>query len=170
MLSAARAGLIPRWRGRSSACAFGRPRARPDPLSRKLRAAGRAPPSSVSREGARSTGRQPWSLSIYWRGEGLARGSSRTELHLATNVATLERAGVRVVCASYLGTFGNARYLVRRMRRRLPGARVALGFWTSDQEMIEQRDRGGSYRCVSRPASEEIIAMIGTTRRSTAAA
>jgi predicted PurR-regulated permease PerM len=60
----------------------------------------------------------------------------------AANASKLEPAGVRVVCASYLapGTFSNARYLVRRMRRRLPSARLVVGFWTLDRDVIEQRN------------------------------
>ncbi len=49
------------------------------------------------------------------------------------NVAQLDASGVRMVFLSYLepGDFStNARYLVRRLRRRLPSARIVVGFWT----------------------------------------
>jgi hypothetical protein len=51
---------------------------------------------------------------------------------LTPNLAQLEAAGVRVVCLSYLepGDFANARYLVRRLRRKLPDAKIVAGFWT----------------------------------------
>lgn len=49
-----------------------------------------------------------------------------------TNLAQLDATGIRMVCLSYLepGDFTNARYLVRRLRRRLPDARIIAGFWT----------------------------------------
>ncbi len=49
-----------------------------------------------------------------------------------TNLAQLDATGIRMVCLSYLepGDFTNARYLVRRLRRRLPDARIVAGFWT----------------------------------------
>jgi hypothetical protein len=51
---------------------------------------------------------------------------------LTPNLAQLDTTGVRLVCLSYLepGDFSNARYLVRRLRRKLPNARIAAGFWT----------------------------------------
>lgn len=48
------------------------------------------------------------------------------------NLMQLDVTGVRLVCLSYLepGDFTNARYLVRRLRRRLPASRIVVGFWT----------------------------------------
>jgi len=59
----------------------------------------------------------------------------------AANLDRLEVTGVQVACLCYLepGTFGNARYLVRRLRRRLPKAKIIAGFWTLTAEQIEQR-------------------------------
>ncbi len=47
------------------------------------------------------------------------------------NLAHLDTSGVRMVCLSYLepGDFTNARYLVRRLRRKLPDTRIIVGFW-----------------------------------------
>jgi predicted PurR-regulated permease PerM len=44
----------------------------------------------------------------------------------------LDVSGVQIVCLSYLepGGFTNARYLVRRLRRRLPRVQILVGFWT----------------------------------------
>ena len=43
---------------------------------------------------------------------------------------------------SYLepGSFANARYLVRRLRRKLPQAMIIGGFWTLTAQEIEERD------------------------------
>lgn len=48
-----------------------------------------------------------------------------------THLATLEIDGVQVVCVSYLnpGNYKNARYLVRRLKKRMPQAHPIAGFW-----------------------------------------
>jgi predicted PurR-regulated permease PerM len=50
----------------------------------------------------------------------------------AANLFALDATGVQLACLSYLepGGFTNARYLARRLRRKLPGARIFIGFWT----------------------------------------
>jgi hypothetical protein len=60
----------------------------------------------------------------------------------ARHLDQLDVGGVQVACLCYLepGTFANARYLVRRLRRRLPKAKIMAGFWTLTAEQIEQRD------------------------------
>jgi hypothetical protein len=60
----------------------------------------------------------------------------------ARHLDQLDMAGVQMACLCYLepGTFANARYLVRRLRRRLPKAEIIAGFWTLSAEQIEQRD------------------------------
>jgi predicted PurR-regulated permease PerM len=47
------------------------------------------------------------------------------------NILRLDPEGVKVVCLGYLepGGFASARYLVQRIRRRLPKARIVLGLW-----------------------------------------
>lgn len=46
------------------------------------------------------------------------------------NILRLETKGVKVVCLAYLdASSANTRYLVRRVRRRLPQARIVLGLW-----------------------------------------
>jgi predicted PurR-regulated permease PerM len=49
----------------------------------------------------------------------------------APNIARLDATGAQIACLSYLepGGFTNARYLVRRLRRKLPRAKIILGFW-----------------------------------------
>src|SRR5579863_4536165 len=60
----------------------------------------------------------------------------------AANLDQLDVKGVQMACLCYLepGTFANARYLVRRLRRRLPKAKIIAGFWTLTAEQAEQRD------------------------------
>ena len=49
----------------------------------------------------------------------------------AAQIETLDSEGVRVACVSYLepGTYKNARYQVRRLRKRMPGVPVMAIFW-----------------------------------------
>ena len=50
--------------------------------------------------------------------------------------------GVQMAYLSYLepSSFTNARYLVRRLRRRLPQAKIVDGFWTLTAQEAEERD------------------------------
>jgi predicted PurR-regulated permease PerM len=49
----------------------------------------------------------------------------------ATNISELSGDGVKLTCVSYLepGTFKNARYQVRRLRKHMPGVPVIAIFW-----------------------------------------
>lgn len=51
-----------------------------------------------------------------------------------TNILHLETSGIAMVCVSYLDASSPAhmRYTIRRLRRRLPQARVMLGCWVAD--------------------------------------
>jgi predicted PurR-regulated permease PerM len=48
-----------------------------------------------------------------------------------THLAHLDVSGLRVVCVSYLdpGNYKNAKYLVRRLKKRMPDAHPIAGFW-----------------------------------------
>jgi predicted PurR-regulated permease PerM len=52
------------------------------------------------------------------------------------NLAQFEIKNVYMACLSYLepGSLSNARYLVRRLRRKLPGTKIMIGFWTLEIE------------------------------------
>jgi hypothetical protein len=54
----------------------------------------------------------------------------------------LDVTGVQMVCLSYLepGDFTNARYLVRRLRRKLARAPIVVGFWTLSEEEATRRN------------------------------
>jgi predicted PurR-regulated permease PerM len=55
----------------------------------------------------------------------------------AESIFRLDVTDMNVICLSYLapGNFTNARYLVRRLRRKLPSVQIIVGFWTlSDDE------------------------------------
>jgi predicted PurR-regulated permease PerM len=67
-----------------------------------------------------------------------ARVMSNREVSPA-NIYRLDPTGIRMVCLSYLasGGFASARYLVRRLRRALPGTRIVLGLWTQSPVEID---------------------------------
>jgi hypothetical protein len=58
------------------------------------------------------------------------------------NLPRLDVTGVQMACLSYVepGSFTNARYLVRRLRRRLPQEKIVDGFWTLTAQEAEERD------------------------------
>jgi hypothetical protein len=58
------------------------------------------------------------------------------------NLSRLDVTGVQMACLSYLepGSFANPRYLVRRLRRRLPRAKIVDGFWTLTAQEAEERN------------------------------
>lgn len=56
------------------------------------------------------------------------------------NIDALDISGVAMVCVSYLeanGTPSTLRYLVRRLRERVPGAPILVGLWQADAELLE---------------------------------
>ena len=60
----------------------------------------------------------------------------------AANIALFDVDGVQMACLSFLeaGGLTNARYLVRRLRRRLPNVKILLGLWTLSDEQAKSRD------------------------------
>ncbi len=68
---------------------------------------------------------------LHARVEGVEAIASTTIFHLETK-------GVAMVCVSYLDTSSPAhmRYTIRRLRRRLPQARIMLGCWTADADTL----------------------------------
>lgn len=56
------------------------------------------------------------------------------------HVAALNPEGIALVCISLIETTGNvarARYLIRRLRRQLPGVPVMVGLWPPDDLVVE---------------------------------
>ena len=69
---------------------------------------------------------------------------ARTAPHEASSreaIASLEVSEITMVCISYLnisGTPSHLRYLIRRMRRKLPHAPILVGLWPSDDEVLKE--------------------------------
>ena len=72
------------------------------------------------------------------------RCESREALTTA-NIFQLETTGVRMVCLSYLDASRAAevRYLVRRVRRKLPNAVILAGFWRRRNDLANEDDMIG---------------------------
>jgi predicted PurR-regulated permease PerM len=67
----------------------------------------------------------------------------------ATNVQRLAVEGIGFVCLSYLqiGSGTNAHYLMRRLRRRIPGAHAIAGFWGLSDDNSRVLDAVAAMEC-----------------------
>lgn len=65
---------------------------------------------------------------------GLASRTEAADAVSSSNIFRLDSSGVVLVCLSYLDTSSPAhiRYVIRRLRRRLPNARILLACWMFD--------------------------------------
>jgi predicted PurR-regulated permease PerM len=63
----------------------------------------------------------------------------------AANMPHFDTADAEIACLSYLeaGGLTNARYLIRRLRRKRPATRIILGLWTLSEEAVESRNALG---------------------------
>jgi predicted PurR-regulated permease PerM len=55
------------------------------------------------------------------------------------NIPLLEREGVAMACISYLelaGSTSHLRYLLRRLRRHLPGVKMLVGLWPAESDIL----------------------------------
>jgi predicted PurR-regulated permease PerM len=60
-----------------------------------------------------------------------------------TRIGTLDTAGVALVCVSFLEILGqppNVRYLLRRLRQRLPRVPLVVGLWPADDRIMSDED------------------------------
>jgi hypothetical protein len=106
--------------------------------------------------------RQCWHSS--WKSAGSVPAWVPSDEVSLANLFRLDVTGVQMACLSYLepSSFTNARYLVRRLRRRLPQAKIVDGFWTLTPQEVEQRDALAATRadCVVtslRQAVEQVV-------------
>jgi hypothetical protein len=57
------------------------------------------------------------------------------------SIGELETSGVKLVCISYLTLSGSPthlRYVIRRIRQRLPDASVIVGLWPTEESEIDR--------------------------------
>jgi hypothetical protein len=76
-----------------------------------------------------------------------------TQAVSASNLPHLDAGGVQMICLSYLdpGSSTHARYLARRLRRKVPSAKILVGFWT----LVD--DESGRVRALSTTGADRIV-------------
>jgi predicted PurR-regulated permease PerM len=86
------------------------------------------------------------------------------------NLTRLDVAGVQMACLSYLepGNFTNPRYLIRRLRRRLPRATIVAGLWTLTAQEAVDRDALAATRadCVVTSLRQAVDEAVNAARPS----
>jgi hypothetical protein len=89
---------------------------------------------------------------------GIAARIVPREAAVAANLFRLDAEGIQMACLSYLepGDLTNARYLVRRLRRKMPGVKILIGFWTLTEEEAKRRAvlKETSADAIVRPCSK----------------
>jgi predicted PurR-regulated permease PerM len=104
---------------------------------------------------------------------GLATRVEGPEALSTANIFRLETTGIALVCLSYLGVTNPAhmRYAVRRLRRKLPLARIMVGCWVEDAAAAEQLQEIAKADIVApslRKATRICVALAGATPEMTA--
>ena len=99
-------------------------------------------PCSASRAAVRSTKPSPSCLRSCSKSTGLARGSKARTQSRSPTFFVWKRSGIVMVCLSYLDASSPAhmRYTIRRMRRKLPKAKILLGCWMADVDATTLRE------------------------------
>jgi predicted PurR-regulated permease PerM len=86
------------------------------------------------------------------------------------NLMRLDVAGVQMACLSYLepGNFTNPRFLIRRLRRRLPRATIVAGLWTLTAQEAVDRDALAATRadCVVTSLRQAVDEAVNAARPS----
>ncbi len=86
------------------------------------------------------------------------------------NLTRLDVAGVQMAFLSYLepGSFTNPRYLVRRLRRRLPRAMIVAGLWTLTAQEAVDRDALAATRadCVVTSLRQAVDEAVNAARQA----
>jgi hypothetical protein len=81
--------------------------------------------------------------------QGIAARLASSEDASPTNIQEFDCDGVQAACISYLepGSPKNARYMARRLRKRLPGVPLIAGFWSVTQDDTHFLDSFESTEC-----------------------
>jgi hypothetical protein len=91
----------------------------------------------------------------------------------AAQIGELDVAGIRLVCVSYLepGTFKNARYQVRRLRKFIPGVPVVALFWGLSDDNSRYLDSIEATECdiVTTGLQETLRHILAFARRAESA-
>jgi predicted PurR-regulated permease PerM len=112
-------------------------------------------------------------LAQIMRKHGLGARVSPYAAASRADIARLETGGVAMVCISYLdigGSPSHLRYLIRRLRARLPDARILVGLWPAEDKVLAderlQAEIGADYYTTS--IREAVNACVSEARRDSA--
>ena len=81
-------------------------------------------------------------------------------------IDALDLTGIKIACISYLQAeaHGNARFLIRRLRRRAPDLKIILGFWSMTAEAAVHcgaiEETGADYLATTLTHARETIARV----------
>ena len=102
--------------------------------------------------------------------QGLGTRLATSEELTPTNVQDFDCDGVQAICISYLepGSPKNARYMARRLRKRMPGVPLIAGFWSVIQDDTHFLDGFEATECdflatSLQQAVTQIIALMKST-------
>jgi len=86
---------------------------------------------------------------------GIGARTLPTQAVSASNLPLLDTTGIRMICLSYLdaGSFTHARFLARRLRRRLPSVPIVVGLLT-----LAAQDEGGPAKALTATGADHIAA------------
>ncbi|MEX6506749.1 AI-2E family transporter [Jiella sp. M17.18] len=103
---------------------------------------------------------------------GIATRCEPRDTLLTTNIFRLDTAGVTMVCLSYLdgSRAAEVRYLVRRLRRKMPQARILLGFWGMEAKSAAEELRASSGADFQATSLRQAVDVCRTTLPEPAAA
>jgi hypothetical protein len=105
------------------------------------------------------------------RAHGLAARVEPPEGLLTANIFRMVTDGVALVCLSYLDTTNPAhmRYVVRRLRRKLPQAKIMVGCWTSDAaraEILREAAKADLFATSLREATKICVELAGSSHET----
>jgi hypothetical protein len=86
---------------------------------------------------------------------GIGARTLATQAVSASNLPLLDTTGIRMICLSYLdaGSFTHARFLARRLRRRLPSVPIVVGLLT-----LAAQDEGGPAKALTATGADYVAA------------
>jgi predicted PurR-regulated permease PerM len=85
---------------------------------------------------------------------------------LPANVLRLDSTGVIMVCLSYLepSSFANARYVVRRLRQKLPRAKILLGLWAQTETDTDRLEGGAEIALVATTLAQAVHLVVAEAK------
>jgi predicted PurR-regulated permease PerM len=149
------------------------PRQAPEPDARPVAWRGETPVLCIAGRGQLDEAASAM-LAQLLRKHGLNSRVVSYEEVARSSISQLNIEGAAMVCVSYLDISGNPahlRYLLRRLRKRIPGAPMLVGLWPADDAILTdpalRREVGADYYVTN--LREGVDACLGALRAATQA-